>query len=339
MSDTNNPNCFKLISPHPRIRRLAKSLIFLFIFFILALAFIPWQQTAEGSGKVVALSPNEREQNISAPVEGRLGKWYVHDGSYVKAGDPIVELLDNDPDLLKRLQIEKKAIQLRLDAVQRAAKTALINVERQKKLFNEGISSRRKFEQAQFEFISYQNEIAKAQVEMTKINVRIARQETQLVKAPLDGTIIRRMAGQESVLVKQGDILAVLVPDTKSRAVALWLDGNDIPLIKQDQPVRLQFEGWPAIQFSGWPSVAVGTFGGKVALIDPTDNGRGQFRILVVPDNPEKWPSKEYLRQGVRANGWVLLDRVQLWFELWRRFNGFPPTVTPPEPQLMQASQ
>ena len=40
-----------------------------------------------------------------------------------------------------------------------------------------------------------------------------------------------------------------------------------------------------------------------------------------------------YLRQGVRVNGWVMLDQVRLGFELWRQFNAFPPTVTPGEPQ------
>jgi len=147
------------------------------------------------------------------------------------------------------------------------------------------------------------------------------------------------MPGQESVLVKQGDVLAVLVPDTNSRAAALWLDGNDIPLIKKGQHVRLQFEGWPAIQFSGWPSVAIGTFGGRVELIDPTDNGRGMFRILVVPDKPNSWPGPKYLRQGVRVNGWVLLNRVRLWFELWRRFNGFPPTIEPPEQMTSRSNK
>jgi hypothetical protein len=27
------------------------------------------------------------------------------------------------------------------------------------------------------------------------------------------------------------------------------------------------------------------------------------------------------------VKGWVLLDTVPLGFELWRQFNGFPPTV------------
>ena len=135
-------------------------------------------------------------------------------------------------------------------------------------------------------------------------------------------------------MVKAGDPLVTIVPDTEERAVELWLDGNDIPLVAKDQPVRLQFEGWPAVQFVGWPQVAIGTFAGKVTVIDATDNGKGKFRVLIVPtDDPkERWPSKQYLRQGVRSNGWVLLSKVRIGYELWRQFNGFPPSIANTEP-------
>jgi hypothetical protein len=86
------------------------------------------------------------------------------------------------------------------------------------------------------------------------------------------------------------------------------------------------------VQFAGWPSVAVGTFGGEVATIDSTDDGTGKFRILVVPPSDGEWPADRYLRQGVRANGWVMLNRVSLGYELWRQLNGFPLTVAPKEP-------
>jgi hypothetical protein len=104
-------------------------------------------------------------------------------------------------------------------------------------------------------------------------------------------------------------------------------------MVMAGAPVRLQFEGWPALQFSGWPSIAVGTFGGRVLLVDSTDNGKGRFRLLVEPDpGDDPWPSRRFLRQGVRANGWVLLNVVPLGYELWRQFNGFPPALTPEEP-------
>ncbi|MDI1479824.1 HlyD family efflux transporter periplasmic adaptor subunit [Polyangium sp. y55x31] len=168
-------------------------------------------------------------------------------------------------------------------------------------------------------------EIASATAELARMEVKLARQLTQSVKAPRSGTVLRVVAKQGGEMIKSGEVLAVMVPDTDEAAVELWVDGNDVNLVTPGRSVRLQFEGWPAIQFSGWPSAAVGTYGGKVAFVDATDDGAGKFRVVVVPDGDEPWPSKQYLRQGTRANAWVLLDRVSLGYELWRQFNGFPP--------------
>ena len=174
-----------------------------------------------------------------------------------------------------------------------------------------------------------QADVAKEKIELAKIEMQLARQATQRVVAPRDGTVMRVLVRPGSEMVKPGDPLLVLVPDTESRAVELFVDGNDAPLITTGRHVRIQFEGWPAIQFSGWPSVAVGTFGGEVAFVDASDDGAGRFRIVVVPADDDPWPAARFLRQGVRANGWVLLDEVRLGYELWRIFNGFPPAVDP----------
>ncbi len=171
-----------------------------------------------------------------------------------------------------------------------------------------------------------QAEIASAEGELARMEVRLARQLMQAVKAPRSGTVLRIVAKQGGEMVKVGEVLASIVPDTDDAAVELWVDGNDVNLVSTGRKVRLQFEGWPAIQFSGWPTVAVGTYGGTVAFVDATDDGHGKFRVLVVPNDAEAWPSKQNLRQGTRANGWILLDRVSLGYELWRQFNGFPPS-------------
>ena len=181
-------------------------------------------------------------------------------------------------------------------------------------------------------------ELAYAQAEKLKLDTRLARQKTQTVKAPRAGTILRLAVSSQAEVVKPGDPLAVLVPSTQERAVELWMDGNDIPLITPGRKVRLQFEGYPAVQFSGWPEVAVGTFGGEVSLIDATDNGKGDFRILVLPDPDDlPWPTDRFIRQGVRVNGWVLLNQVRLGYELWRIFNGFPPIYLPSHPELKKS--
>jgi multidrug efflux pump subunit AcrA (membrane-fusion protein) len=176
-----------------------------------------------------------------------------------------------------------------------------------------------------------QSEVAKAKAEVAKAEVKVSRQQRMAVTAPISGTVLRLVANGPGEFVKSGDRIATLVPNTESRAVELYMGGNDAPLITPGRQVRLQFEGWPAVQFVGWPSVAVGTFGGRVSFIDATDDGSGRFRIVVVPDpEDEPWPEARFLRQGVRVNGWVLLNRVSVAFELWRQLNGFPPVVNPP---------
>lgn len=176
------------------------------------------------------------------------------------------------------------------------------------------------------------SDVAKAEEEVRKIEVVLARQSSRIVTAPRSGTILRISGSQGAKTVKEGEQLGILVPDTGSRAVELFVDGNDAPLITPGREVRLQFEGWPAVQFVGWPSVAVGTFAGKVALVDALGRENGRFRIVVLPDERvESWPEPRFLRQGIKAKGWVLLNNVSLGYEVWRQFNGFPVSL-PDEP-------
>jgi adhesin transport system membrane fusion protein len=172
------------------------------------------------------------------------------------------------------------------------------------------------------------SELALARQALQPIETRLSRQATQVVYAPIAGVIFRLAVQPGGSVVKSGEEIASIVPDVSSTVVEVWVDGNDMPLISPGRKVRLQFEGWPAVQFVGWPSVAVGTWGGVVKLVDSTDDGKGKFRILVEPDPADPaWPDGRYLRQGVRAKGWVLLNNVPIAAEVWRQINGFPPVI------------
>lgn len=264
-----------------------------------------------------------------------------------------------------------------VDAAAAAERTAKLNLERQRALFDEGLASKRQLELAEMQFETKQadharasasllaakrevgalgadrqqlgadasasvegaraslrkaeSELAKATAEVQKIDSRLARQQRMSIAAPRDGTILKIIAKQDAQMLKPGDPVAVFVPDSTASAVELWMDGKDGPLVTPGRHVRLQFEGWPAVQFVGWPSAAVGTFPGVVKFVDATADEYGRFRVVVSPagGDDEPWPDRHWLRQGVRANGWILLDRVSLGFELWRQFNGFPPVVSP----------
>lgn len=176
------------------------------------------------------------------------------------------------------------------------------------------------------------SELEEKRGKLAESEVDVARQAARLVRAPRAGTLLKVYGDQFGKIVKEGTKLAELVPDTESRAVAIYVSGNDMPMISQGRRVRIQFEGWPAVQFVGWPSVAVGTFAGRVAFVDAMSKDDGKIRVVVLPDpNERPWPPPSILRQGSRAKGWVLLDTVPLGWEIWRQFNGFPPTISKEE--------
>ncbi|MCW5623354.1 MAG: HlyD family efflux transporter periplasmic adaptor subunit [Burkholderiales bacterium] len=198
-----------------------------------------------------------------------------------------------------------------------------------------------------------QGDLAVAERELGSAQISVNQAQQQTVVAPRDG-IVFRVSVTDGTFLRPGSPIAVIIPESDSRFAELWLSGNDVPLVspRQTRPdgttvpgsaVRMRFEGWPAIQFVGWPSVAVGTFGGEVVFVDATDDGTGRFRVVVAPkpDVVERdgrrieqgWPSNQWLRQGARADGWVLLQQVPLWKEAWRQFNAFPPIVANKEPE------
>ncbi len=175
--------------------------------------------------------------------------------------------------------------------------------------------------------------------EYADVQMKLEAMQRGTVVAPRDGTIFRLNVNERGDSVKEGDSLLTIVPESTQKAVEIYIHGNDMPLVQINQEVRLQFEGWPAVQVAGWPSVAAGTFSGKVSTVDATDNGKGEFRILVTPneEDEQEWPSDRYLRQGVRANGWVMMRRVSLGYEIWRQLNGFPIMISDEEPKKKQA--
>jgi multidrug efflux pump subunit AcrA (membrane-fusion protein) len=165
-----------------------------------------------------------------------------------------------------------------------------------------------------------QGEISKLSVEYRSMQLR---QGFYAVTAPQDGYVVQVKKQGVGETVKEGDVIATIMPANAQLAVELYVQPMDIPLLAKGRKVRLQFDGWPALVFNGWPNYSFGTFGGVVAVIDNIDT-KGQYRILVIPD-PEDDPWPKQLRVGSGVYGWALLKDVPVWYELWRQMNGFPP--------------
>ncbi|MFN6083962.1 MAG: HlyD family secretion protein [Fluviicola sp.] len=94
-------------------KRLKKtlSIVFLLLFLIL---FLPWTQNVQSIGAVTAVSPNNRPQLVNAVIGGKIEKWFVQEGQYVKKGDTIAFLSEvkaeyMDPDLVKRTEEQMRS--------------------------------------------------------------------------------------------------------------------------------------------------------------------------------------------------------------------------------------
>ncbi|MFY0653587.1 MAG: HlyD family efflux transporter periplasmic adaptor subunit [Cyclobacteriaceae bacterium] len=414
-----------LKTPHLSIH-LARVLIVISVLSLLSL-FMPWQQNIRGGGKVTALNPANRPQNIQSVIPGMIKKWHVIEGQFVNKGDTILELSEIkdkyfDPEILTRMSEQlvakksglmakdlkkeayKNQIRALKDALEAKYQQALNKIKqsvlkvttdsagmeaekinyanyanifkRNKVRYESGNIALTKFQELESKYnaakaklvekenkylqtkaelsisrtnlasiqAEYSEKISKATTDLQSTlsdinesqaivakleneikNVEVRRDRYSVV-SPQSGYLVRVLKAGLGETIKEGEAVATIQPERPDLAVEMYVRAMDVPLISQDRKVRIQFDGWPALQFSGWPNVSVGTFGGLVRVIDKVNNTSGEFRILVTPD-PEDDPWPHQLRLGSGVKGWVMLDNVRVWYEIWRQFNGFPPSL------------
>jgi multidrug efflux pump subunit AcrA (membrane-fusion protein) len=402
-----------------------KQWFFVFVLVFIVFLFLPWTQNIRAKGTVTTLYQNQRPQQVNSIISGRVMKWYIKEGDYVKAGDTLIQLAEVktdylDPDLIKRTkeqlggkqlsveyyknkvdatnqqigaintglqlklnQLMNKLNQLQLKVQADSADAAAANNDfiignkqynRQKAMYDSGLVSltqletrSQQYQNAMAKKISAENKLAnsKQDLTITRIEMSALEQEnlekvakaqgdqfqslTQIASGKADiaklenqyasyiirngmyylvasqsGQIVKAQKAGIGEFVKDGDMIAEIVPDKIQYAVEMFVEPLDLPLIAPGQKVRFLFDGFPAIVFSGWPKASSGTFGGEIAAVESNVSTNGKFRVLVKEDLADKpWPKE--LKIGAAANGITLLKDVMVWYELWRNINGFPP--------------
>lgn len=172
----------------------------------------------------------------------------------------------------------------------------------------------------QFETLA---DLAKLRNELVNMEIR---SQQYFILAPQAGYVVKATQAGIGETIKEGEAVCTIMPDSDDVAVEMHVKAMDVPLISLGRKVRIEFDGFPALQFSGWPSVSVGSFGGIVKVIDYVNSKPGEFRVLVIPDtSDQKWPKQ--LRNGSGTQGWVMLENVPVWYEIWRQLNGFPASL------------
>ncbi|MFN9110797.1 MAG: HlyD family secretion protein, partial [Bacteroidota bacterium] len=125
-----------------------------------------------------------------------------------------------------------------------------------------------KIAKAQGDMFLSQSKIAESQGKVFKLqnqfdNYRIRSGQYYLL-APQDGQVIKVKRAGINEIVKDGEMIAEVVPKEYQLAAEIWVRPMDLQLLHNGQEIRFMFDGFPAIVFSGWPSTSYGTFSGKV---------------------------------------------------------------------------
>ncbi len=196
-----------------------------------------------------------------------------------------------------------------------------------------------KISKSQSDKFTAQSNQFEAEAQVSKLENQTSNYEIRnalyYITAPQNGFINKALRAGIGETFKEGEKLVGIMPSNYDLAVETYVDPIDLPLIHLGEDVRIQFDGWPAIFFSGWPNAAFGTYAGKVVAIETFISENGKFRILIAPDiNQNEWPKN--VRVGSGAYTIALLEDVPIWYELWRKLNGFPPNYYAPKEKQQQ---
>lgn len=314
-------------------------------------------------GDTIAIISEVKEKYFDPQMLARLREVIGSKENSLQSKDMKAQALKRQINALRDgMQNKMSQTKAKLEAERFRFANAKNQYERNKKLFEAGNIPLTKFQDIEYkyqgaeaDFINAEMEIDRAQAEYldkinkaeSDLNNTLAEQfETQadlaklrnelsnmeirsqqyFILAPQSGYVVKATQAGIGETIKEGDPVCTIMPQSDDVAVEMYVKAMDVPLISKGRKVRIEFDGFPALQFSGWPSVSVGSFGGEVEVIDYVNSKPGEFRILVIPDkDDDPWPKQ--IRNGSGTQGWVMLDDVPVWYEIWRQLNGFPPSL------------
>lgn len=105
-----------------------------FLLFMIAILFLPWTQNIKSKGNITTLYQEHRAQNINSPIPGKIVKWAVREGDFVKKGDTILHISEIkedylDPNLIGRTRQQLEAKKGTIGYYEKKAATASVQIE------------------------------------------------------------------------------------------------------------------------------------------------------------------------------------------------------------------
>lgn len=196
------------------------------------------------SGYVVA----QREASVSSKGTGVLEYLGVVEGDKVKRGQ-IIARLDNR-DIVAQLDEAKSNLQF----YQAQKKEVENNYNREKELFERGLSSQQSLDQAES---SYKTLLANIDIAEARIRAAEVALENMVIRAPFDGTVLTKNAEVGEIVAPFGAsttsrAAVVTIADMTSLMVETDVSESNIEKIKQDSDCEIVLDAYPDKSYQGY---------------------------------------------------------------------------------------
>lgn len=137
--------------------------------FLLAILLLPWTQNIRAKGMITTLNQEQRPQEINSPIPGKIVKWSVKEGDFVKKGDTILQISEIkedylDPNLVGRTQEQLDAKKGTVNSYQGKVNTAGIQINALR------TAKKLKLEQLDNKLSQLDNELAAEKAELIAVN-------------------------------------------------------------------------------------------------------------------------------------------------------------------------
>lgn len=90
------------------LSRLVEKIWLISIFIVvllIAMLFLPWQQTIKGEGVLLAQDPTQRDYTMLATLDGFIDEIYVQENQFVSKGTKLYTMVDLDKEYSEKLKI------------------------------------------------------------------------------------------------------------------------------------------------------------------------------------------------------------------------------------------
>jgi len=209
------------------------------------------------SGYVVA----QRKAAVSSKATGRIEHLYVEEGKFVKQGDVVAQLENNDLEAaLEEAQAGLKVSRADLNNADAELEDATLNFNRQKSLKESGSVSEQAFDSAEARYkkakaahrsARFRVDKAEAAVKVTEVNL-----DQSYIRAPFDGVILTKSAEEGEVVAPMGASLnakasVVSMADMGSLMVEVDVSESSLEKVEIGGPAEIRLDAFPNDRFEG----------------------------------------------------------------------------------------